>query len=87
MSKYMDKINSIEEYNEYRENENNKHLEKLLEDFKKKILDETRIDSAVNACKQFIHDCECYEQQIAICGEIRRTLKEIEIDFEEMEGK
>ena len=84
-NEYLERIEKLESYNDYREEENEKHLKKLLKNFKKNISQCGSCSSAVGFCEQFIHDIEWYEQQNAICGEIRRMFVGIEIDFEKME--
>lgn len=81
-SEYLKKIEKLEEYNEYREDEVRKHIQETLENFKKNVADNDNASSVVNTCKQFIHDIEWYEQQRMVCGEVRKTLVELEIDFE-----
>lgn len=86
-NEYVKSIDELLGYNEYREEDNDKHLDKLLDDLKKHISECGGYNSAVGFCKQFLHDIEWYEQQNAHCGEVRRNLMELKIKFENMEGK
>lgn len=86
MNEYINRIEKLNEYNDYRENETEKNIQETLERFKKHIARIDNANSVKSMCEQFIHDIEWYEQQRMICGEIRKTLVGIEIDFEKMQG-
>ena len=86
-SEYVKSVDEMLGYNEYREKDNDKHLDKLLDDLKKHISECGKYNSAVGFCKQFLHDVEYYEQQNACCGQVRRNLMELKIKFEDMEEK
>ena len=86
-NEYVKSVDELLKYNDFREDDNDKHLNKLLDGLKKHISGCGSYTSAVGFCKQFLHDIEWYEQQNMCCGEIRRNLMELKIKFEDMEER
>ena len=84
-NEYVKRIDKLGEYNDYRENEVRKDIEERLKEFKRHIAKIDNPNSVVNMCKQYIHDIEFLEKQEMVCGEIRKTLVGLAIDFEKLE--
>lgn len=86
-NEYVKRIDKEGEYNDYREKEVSKNIEERLKEFKKHIAKSDNANSVVNMCKQYIHDMEYLEKQEMVCGEIRKTLVGLSIEFEKLEEK
>lgn len=84
-NEYVKRIDKEGEYNDYREKEVRKKIEERLKEFKEHIAKSDNPNSVVNMCKQYIYDIDFLEKQEMVCGEIRKTLVGLSIDFEKLE--